>query len=62
MVHLKDRICHMAYIAWTDRIAPKDALLIQLLKKAGAIFHVRTNEPQTVMVGFFFPADTRRGI
>lgn len=50
MVHFTDRICHTGYVAWIDRIAPEDALLIRLLKKAGALFHVRTNEPQTVMV------------
>jgi Asp-tRNA(Asn)/Glu-tRNA(Gln) amidotransferase A subunit family amidase len=53
MVHFKDRICHTAYVAWIDRVAPEDALLIRNLKKAGALFHVRTNEPQTVMVSPF---------
>jgi amidase len=53
MVHFKNRICHTGYVAWIDRIAPEDALLIRLLKNAGALFHVRTNEPQTVMVGPF---------
>lgn len=55
MVHFKGRICHTAYIAWIDRVAPEDALLIRLLKEAGALFHVRTNEPQTVMVSFPTP-------
>ncbi|TVY81435.1 putative amidase [Lachnellula suecica] len=49
MVHFKDRRCHTAYVAWIDRVSPEDALLIRNLKKAGALFHVRTNEPQTVM-------------
>lgn len=31
-------------------IAPGDALLVQCLKKAGAVFHVRTNQPQSLMV------------
>lgn len=50
MVHFKDRICHTAYVSWIDRIPKQDALMVRLLKKAGAIFHIRTNEPQTVMV------------
>jgi amidase len=50
MVHFKDRICHTAYVAWIDRVEPEDALLIRNLRAAGALFHVRTNEPQTVMV------------
>jgi hypothetical protein len=31
-------------------ITPEDALLVPLLKKAGAVFHVRTNQPQSLMV------------
>lgn len=50
MVHFKNRICHTAYVSWIDRIAPDDALIIRILRGAGALFHVRTNEPQTVMV------------
>lgn len=50
MVNFKGRICHTAYVAWIDRVSSEDALLIRNLKKAGALFHVRTNEPQTVMV------------
>jgi len=51
MVHFKDRLYHTGYVAWIDKVAPRqDALLIRLLKNAGAVFHVRTNEPQTVLV------------
>lgn len=32
-----------------DNIAQEDALLVELLKKAGAVFHVRTNQPQSLM-------------
>jgi amidase len=49
-IGLKGRICHSAYIAWTDNIAKEDALLIRCLKAAGAVIHVRTNEPQSLMV------------
>lgn len=33
-----------------DQIATEDALLLQSLEKAGAVFHVRTNQPQSLMV------------
>ncbi|KAJ9197293.1 fatty-acid amide hydrolase [Paecilomyces variotii] len=45
----KGRICHTGYVAWIKNIAPEDALLVQLLKNAGAVFHVRTNQPQSLM-------------
>ncbi|RDW59861.1 fatty-acid amide hydrolase [Coleophoma cylindrospora] len=48
-VGIKGRICHTGYVAWVKNIAPEDALLVKLLKNAGAIFHVRTNEPQSLM-------------
>ncbi|GLB01684.1 hypothetical protein AtubIFM57258_000094 [Aspergillus tubingensis] len=32
-----------------DDIATEDALIIQCLEKAGAVFHVRTNQPQSLM-------------
>lgn len=40
----------LTHILRIKNIAPEDALLVQLLKKAGAIFHVRTNQPQSLMV------------
>ena len=49
-IGFKGRIVHSAYVAWIDNIAEEDALMVQLLKEAGAVFHVRTNEPQSVMV------------
>ncbi|OQU99866.1 hypothetical protein CLAIMM_05439 [Cladophialophora immunda] len=48
-VGLKGRICHSTYIAWIDNIPEEDALLVRCLKAAGAIFHVRTNQPQSLM-------------
>jgi hypothetical protein len=34
-----------------DNVAPEDAHLLRLLANAGAVFHVRTNQPQSLMVG-----------
>ena len=37
-----------------DNISTEDAHLLQLLSKAGAVFHVRTNQPQALMVSLIF--------
>jgi Asp-tRNA(Asn)/Glu-tRNA(Gln) amidotransferase A subunit family amidase len=37
------------YVAWWDHIAPQDALVVQILERAGAIVHARTTEPQSMM-------------
>ena len=49
-VGFKGRVCHGAYVAYTDNVPKEDALLLQCLRNAGAIFHVRTNEPQSLLV------------
>lgn len=49
-IGLKGRVCHASYAAWTENIPGDDALLIRLLANAGAVFHVRTNTPQSLMV------------
>lgn len=49
-VGFKGRICHSGYTAWIDNVAKEDALILRLLRQAGAVFHVRTNEPQSMMV------------
>ncbi|KAJ5571881.1 hypothetical protein N7535_005541 [Penicillium sp. DV-2018c] len=48
-ISMKGRTCNTGYVAWVDRVTAEDALLLQLLSKAGAIFHVRTNQPQSLM-------------
>jgi amidase len=40
---------HAGYIAWWDKVASEDALTLQILRRAGAVFHARTTEPQSVM-------------
>ena len=44
------KICHAGFVSEIHHIAEADALLVQLLKKAGAVFTVRTNQPQSLMV------------
>jgi Asp-tRNA(Asn)/Glu-tRNA(Gln) amidotransferase A subunit family amidase len=41
---------HAGYVAWWDNApAAQDALLLQILRRAGAVFHARTAEPQGMM-------------
>jgi amidase len=55
MVSFKGRIVHTGYVSWISNVAQEDALMVRTLRKAGAVFHVRTNLPQTCMVrGFQF--------
>ena len=37
------------YVTWLNRIAQHDALVLKILSDAGAIFYVRTTQPQTLM-------------
>ncbi|CAF1329058.1 unnamed protein product, partial [Rotaria sordida] len=37
------------WIKWIDRIAEDDTLIVKILYEAGAIFYVRTTEPQSLM-------------
>jgi amidase len=48
-IGLKGKICNTGYVSWIKNIAKEDALLVTCLKNAGAIFHVRTNQPQSLM-------------
>ena len=37
-------------LSWWDIAPPRqDALLLQILRRAGAVFHARTTEPQSMM-------------
>ncbi|BCR87097.1 uncharacterized protein ACHE_31084A [Aspergillus chevalieri] len=48
-VGIKGLTCNAGFVAWADQVATEDALLLQCLEKAGAVFHVRTNQPQSLM-------------
>ncbi|KAI0131781.1 acetamidase [Xylariales sp. AK1849] len=37
------------FVAWVGRISASDALILQILWEAGAVFYVRTTQPQTLM-------------
>jgi amidase len=49
-IGLQGRVSHATYVALTDNVCKEDALIVKSLKAAGAVFHVRTNQPQLLMV------------
>ncbi|MCJ1299528.1 hypothetical protein MMC08_002320 [Hypocenomyce scalaris] len=40
----------MAYVAWINKYEDEDSVLVTLLRKAGAVFYVKTSVPQSLMV------------
>ena len=46
---MRGRRAVAGWIKWIDRIAEDDALILKILYEAGAIFYVRTTEPQSLM-------------
>lgn len=48
-VAIGGKICHAGFVSKISNIAKKDAYLVQLLKKAGVVILVRTNQPQSLM-------------
>lgn len=48
-VGMKDLNLNAGFISWCDRTAPGDALILTLLWNAGAVFYVRTTQPQSLM-------------
>ncbi|CAF1313508.1 unnamed protein product [Rotaria sordida] len=49
MVTMKGRRLSSGWIKWIDRIGEDDTLIVKILYEAGAIFFVRTTEPQSLM-------------
>ncbi|KAK7211418.1 hypothetical protein V2G26_018596 [Clonostachys chloroleuca] len=41
--------CNASFVSKIDNIVEEDALIVKLLKAAGAVIHVRTNQPQSIM-------------
>ncbi|KIW68847.1 acetamidase [Phialophora macrospora] len=40
----------MGYVAWIGKYDEEDSILVTLLRKAGAVFYVKTSVPQSLMV------------
>ena len=48
-VYMKDTPATAGLIAWKDDMSPGDALIVKIFREAGAVFHVKTTNPQTLM-------------
>ncbi|CAF0935664.1 unnamed protein product [Adineta ricciae] len=49
LIAMKGRRTSAGWIKWLDRIAEDDALILKILYNAGAVFYIRTNQPQSLM-------------
>lgn len=48
-VMMKDKTINCSFVAWADKMAQEDALILKILYNAGAVFYVRTTGPQILM-------------
>ncbi|ORY19818.1 amidase signature domain-containing protein [Clohesyomyces aquaticus] len=48
-IGMKGLTLNAGFIAWHDRTADQNALILDILYAAGAVFYVRTTQPQTLM-------------
>lgn len=46
---MKEVGLNAGYVAWWNKTATEDARVLQILSRAGAVFHARTTQPQTLM-------------
>lgn len=49
-IYLEGTLATSGLIMWKDAMSPGDALIVKIFREAGAIFHVKTTNPQTLMV------------
>lgn len=45
----KDKVTSAGYVALLEAVAPKHALTVDIFEKQGAIYHIRTTQPQSIM-------------
>ncbi|CAF1142525.1 unnamed protein product [Adineta steineri] len=48
-ISMRGRRTSAGYMTWMNRLAEDDALVLKILYEAGAIFYVRTTQPQSLM-------------
>ena len=46
---MKDLDVNSGFAAWVGNTAHEDALVLDILQKAGCVFHARTTLPQTIV-------------
>lgn len=49
-VYLKGTPSTSGFVAWADDVGMEDALMVKIFREAGAVFHVKTTNPQSLMV------------
>jgi len=49
MIGMKELGLSAGYVVWWGNTATGDAHVLQILWKAGAVFHARTTQPQSMM-------------
>jgi Asp-tRNA(Asn)/Glu-tRNA(Gln) amidotransferase A subunit family amidase len=49
MIGMKDLGLNAGYVAWWGKVATEGAHVLQILWDAGAVFHARTTQPQSMM-------------
>lgn len=47
---MRGKICHAGFVSKISHVAAEDALVVEQLREAGAVIHIRTNQPQSLMV------------
>lgn len=50
-IYLEGTTATSGFVAWKDEMSPQDALIVRIFREAGAVFHVKTTNPQSLMVG-----------
>lgn len=48
-IHMRGTRATCGLIAWAENVTLKDALIVRALRDQGAVFHVKTTNPQTLM-------------
>jgi amidase len=49
MIGMKDLGLNASYVAWWGKTATENAHILDILWNAGAVFHARTTQPQSMM-------------
>lgn len=47
--HLKGKVTHASVVAWVDTVSSNTAKTLEDLQKQGAVFYIRTSQPQMLM-------------
>src|ERR1700724_1286960 len=48
-IGMKGLDLNAGFVSWVGRVGKEDALILQILWEAGAVFYARTTQPQSLM-------------